>query len=208
MKLKKYFGFTLSEVLTALVIIGVIAAITVPSIVANYRRQAALAKIKKAYSMLCNASTKAKADGKDWQYWMESMDFKEDYTLETVTNFAETYLLPYLSYYKTDTSGRSYYIYFNDGTYVKFFYGACIDFAFDINGDKKPNVNGRDIFRFLYCPSIATEWAGQGQVIPYRKTTMKTRTSVLENCKSNGAFCSALLWMDGWEFKDDYPYSI
>jgi prepilin-type N-terminal cleavage/methylation domain-containing protein len=46
------FAFTLAEVLITLVIIGVIAAITVPSILQNTQRQEYVSKVKKANSVL------------------------------------------------------------------------------------------------------------------------------------------------------------
>lgn len=58
----KRFGFTLAEVLITLGIIGVVAAMTLPSLVSNYQKQAYVAGIKKAYSMLSNMMSKIAAD--------------------------------------------------------------------------------------------------------------------------------------------------
>ncbi len=213
MKRLQIYAFTLSEVLITLVIIGIIAAITIPSIMANYRRIEASSKIKKFYSMLCNASTRAKADGKNWDYWAESTGYISD-SISGETdggkNFAQEYLLPYLIYYKTEQSGLDYYVYLNDGTYFYVYKGACIDFRFDINGEKKPNQSGKDKFIFLYCPedtpySYATVH-GTSKVIPY--SGAKTREDALEECKSNPSYCTGLLMIDQWEFKEDYPYNI
>ena len=49
-KLKK--AFTLAEVLITLVIIGVIAAFTIPTVVSNYRKQEYVSRLKKTYSAL------------------------------------------------------------------------------------------------------------------------------------------------------------
>ncbi|MCD7779878.1 MAG: type II secretion system GspH family protein [Candidatus Gastranaerophilales bacterium] len=202
-------GFTLSEVLIALVVIGVIAAITLPVIMANYRREEASARVKKFYSMLCNASTRAKADGNDWGYWAETGNNESEISsAETVKIFADEYLLPYLVYYKTEQSGRYYYIYLNDGTYFYIFKGTCIDFNVDVNGKKKPDKEGRDIFKFLYCPDSAGSSYKTGQIIPMQPKSITTREQALSMCKSTGGYCSTLLFMDGWQFKEDYPYSI
>ena len=45
-------GFTLSEVLITLGIIGVVAALTIPSVVNNYKKQQFRTGLKKEYSVL------------------------------------------------------------------------------------------------------------------------------------------------------------
>ncbi|MCD7878494.1 MAG: type II secretion system GspH family protein [Candidatus Gastranaerophilales bacterium] len=202
-------GFTLSEVLITLVIIGIIATVTVPTLMANYRKQEASSRIKKFYAMLKNASTRAKADGKDWTYWAESASSAEDSSTETVEQFGEEYLFPYLNYSSTKKrSGNSLYVYLTDGTYFYFRKGSCIDFIVDVNGEKSPNYEGRDMFRFLYCPDSSNSWKASGTVIPYIKAVTTTREEALNLCKNDGKYCTGLLSFDNWEFKDDYPYSI
>lgn len=52
---KNKFGFTLAETLLTIAIIGIVAAITIPIIVANHQEKERIAKIKKIYSSLSNA---------------------------------------------------------------------------------------------------------------------------------------------------------
>ncbi len=60
---KKYkSAFTLSEVLIALVIIGTIAAITLPVLFANYQKQALKSSLKKNYSVLKQALDRYQAE--------------------------------------------------------------------------------------------------------------------------------------------------
>jgi prepilin-type N-terminal cleavage/methylation domain-containing protein len=54
----KKFAFTLAEVLISLVIIGVIAAITVPTLMQKYQEQALKSALKKNYSVLKSALDK------------------------------------------------------------------------------------------------------------------------------------------------------
>lgn len=49
-------GFTLAEILITLGIIGVVAAITLPSLIANYKKEVLHSQFKKMYSDLNNAS--------------------------------------------------------------------------------------------------------------------------------------------------------
>ena len=202
-------AFTLAEVLITLVVIGVIAAITVPTLMANYKKQEASARIKKFYSTLQQVVTKAKADGNDWEDWADRANASSDYTSTSIDVFSKKYLLPYISYHKTLFKEDRYeYIYFNDGSYFYIKKGTCMDFTFDVNGDKKPNISGRDQFRFLYCPYSQTFWKGSGKIVPYQQTTMTTRVQIKSACINDGSYCSALLLYDNWEFKSDYPYKI
>lgn len=55
-------AFTLAEVLITLAIIGVVAAITIPSLNNNINKQDTVAKVKKAYSVLSQATEAIKAE--------------------------------------------------------------------------------------------------------------------------------------------------
>jgi len=61
-------AFTLAEVLITLVIIGVIAAITVPTVVADSNQKTFEARARKVYSTLTNAMTIAKSRGADFEF--------------------------------------------------------------------------------------------------------------------------------------------
>ena len=56
--LKEFRGFTLAEVLITLVIIGVIAAMTIPTLMNNTNKQEYVSKLKKAYSTLSQATNR------------------------------------------------------------------------------------------------------------------------------------------------------
>lgn len=55
-------GFTLAEILITLGIIGVVAAITLPSIITNYKKQVIKTGLKKAYSVISQAYNLAFTD--------------------------------------------------------------------------------------------------------------------------------------------------
>lgn len=54
-QLKKLKGFTLAEVLITLTIIGVVAAISIPTLISKYTKHTYVVGLKKAYSQLSNA---------------------------------------------------------------------------------------------------------------------------------------------------------
>lgn len=55
-------GFTLAEVLVTLAIIGVVAALTIPSLIQSTQKQQYVTGLKKAYSILSQASLQLKDD--------------------------------------------------------------------------------------------------------------------------------------------------
>ena len=205
-------AFSLSEVLIALVIIGVIAAITVPSVFADYREKEKSAKVKKIYSTLANAMTKVKAAG-------GVMDFDmENNSNQNIKSWYDTYLATNLVTTKTcyNTSGcwhndDNLYLngtespgnrkgvgigsnivtaVLNDGTFINVNiydasvitnrYGVNADSAgllifFDINGERKPNTIGRDVF--------AAVWTEDGFVPAYKDKTLQQKNT---DCSSSG----------------------
>lgn len=55
-------GFTLAEVLITLAIIGVVAAMTIPTLIANYQKKTYVTQLQKTYSMIANAAKMVMAD--------------------------------------------------------------------------------------------------------------------------------------------------
>ena len=208
MKLK---AFTLAEVLIALVIIGVIAAMTVPNIIEGTRKSEYSGRLKKFYGVLSQAQTRAYALGDSWDIWCQDASNLYDTSTKTTEEFARTYLIPNISVMKTAVEGGNFTIYLSDGTNFYLTKEQCIHFFFDANGDKKPNISGRDKYRYTFCPSTIDRKvidAQTGVLIAYPWKTGKSRSEALNACKSNPDTCSKLLMMDGWEYKEDYPYGI
>ena len=88
-------GFTLAEVLITIGIIGLVAAMTMPMLIANHRKQVMLTKVKRTYNVLNNALERAKVDyGTDVNGWYLP---KSGSQLEKSMFFVETYMLPYLN---------------------------------------------------------------------------------------------------------------
>ena len=192
-------GFTLAEVLITLGIIGVVSALTLPSLITSYKKQEASARLKKFNSMMGQALIFSVEENGDVNEWDLSLRPKE---------FAARYWAPYLKTLSIEEKGGRAIIYFSDGSKLTIYRGRCMDCEFDINADKKPNVEGRDIFIFLACDKTITEWCHNKGWCTYRSDKIETRERKLEKCKNNGKYCSALLEIDNWEFKNDYPYRL
>ncbi len=65
----KRCAFTLAEVLITLGIIGVVAAMTMPSLIANHREKQIVAQLKKTYSVLQQAFLQAEVKHGEAKYW-------------------------------------------------------------------------------------------------------------------------------------------
>lgn len=208
MKIK---GFTLAEVLITLVIIGVIAAITVPTIITGTRKSEFSARLKKFYGTISQAQIRASALGDSWEIWCDDTSKEYDTSTKTTEEFAKKYLLPHIVTLKSGVENGKYTIYLNDGTSFYLMKEQCIHFVYDVNGPKRPNVSGRDIYRFNYCPSSIDRTlidANPGIILAYSWQSGKTRAEAVTACKTNPDTCSKLLLMDGWQYSKDYPHSI
>lgn len=88
MKIKK-FGFSLAEVLITLGIVGVIAAIAIPILVADYQKKLTALEVKKAYTELNQILRMAMADHGDPNGW--------NYTkADELPLWVKTYFEPYV----------------------------------------------------------------------------------------------------------------
>lgn len=88
-------AFTLAEVLITLGIIGVVAALTLPSLVQEYRDKAIVAQTKKTYSTFSQLLLLAKKDGKSLDDVLRAATSKEEASMAMLN-----YFLPYLNVVK------------------------------------------------------------------------------------------------------------
>lgn len=157
MKRIKIGAFTLAEVLITLGIIGVVAAMTLPTLVANYQKKILIGQLQKTISSIENNSRKLIADEgvesiADTPLYSDgrlNMNILEKYyLLKPVSNntlFAQTVSGFNIGYGHAFGSTRSYLP-----------NGACVSFPMggeplqtifvDVNCDGKPNKPGYDRF--------------------------------------------------------------
>ncbi len=86
-------AFTLAEVLITLGIIGVVAAITIPTLINNYKKMHYVNKFKHTYSLLQQAIGMSQVENGPLDTWDYSENPEEE---ENLTKFAEKYITPYL----------------------------------------------------------------------------------------------------------------
>lgn len=178
-------GFTLAEVLITLGIIGVIASLTIPTLVKNYQDSQFKTAYKKAYSVAFQAvlsanqhDTFAYANG-EGDYANQKANFiafmnefkvtkkclNKDCSKCWDTSGEKLISAGYPdenSYAFIDSSGMAWVMYYN---------GLFIIFV-DTNGFNKPNQSGKD--RFIFFPSNETAISGTG--IPNKVTVPADNT--------------------------------
>lgn len=218
-------GFTLSEVMLVLSVIGVIAALTIPGMLVNFQKRQTVTKLQKVYSLLSQAIRMSEDDNGALEYW----DYNDS------VYFMNTYIAPYLKVLKncgtsntgcwSDTkinylnaSSESVASYaktlLNDGIFLALFaQGPHTHFYVDIDGKNGRNTYGKDVFIFTLTPTSLADGAhlvtkpglyafGSG----VDRNTLKSGGTGCNNTGGSGSSCTALIIYDSWQIKDDYPY--
>lgn len=212
-------AFTLAEILITLGVIGVVAAITIPNVVGNYKKQVTVAKLQKAYTTLNQAFRQSEADNGSSELWQEVDEIGVD-------EYFNTYWKKYFNHvtfcktakecgYKSSTpfsrfngtkagtigislprvffktSDDVFYLFVDKTTNDK---GELYPFPYvyiDINGANEPNVYGIDLFVFKRI-------AGKG-IVPYGNEGSMSVVKATCNSKSGGDFCAARIMKEGWK---------
>ena len=196
-------GFTLSEVLITLGIIGVVAAITLSSLIQKHKKLETTARLKKFYSIMGQAITLSENE-----YGALNDLLEPNANKNKVEDWFNKYLSKYLEFEKSGkTTYRGFTVYLADGTSFYIWKANCTEIYFDTNGDKKPNTMGKDQFNFMLCSESVPGWADNKHWSSYY-IGGTSRSSRREYCINNARFCSGLLQYDNWEFKEDYPYRL
>lgn len=197
-KIKISKAFTLAEVLITLGIIGVVASLTIPTLVKNYQKQQTVEKLKKVYTTLSQAVRQSEIENGPNKYW----DWGTPGDAASIKQGFNTLWAPYLKinhYCATfsdcgynsnspwegssmgiiDSANRTSLI-LSDGTYmmVRTKDGAK-GIYIDINAGKKPNKMNIDFFTFVLD----------------------------ENKGFHASGYAAKIITDGWQIKDDYPWN-
>ena len=240
---KKKVAFTLAEVLITLAIIGIVAAMTIPTLISSYKKKQTVTKLKQTYSILSQALTMAQVKEGDSSSWDLSgiygtSDKDPNFSKEdTITNFAEKYLMPNLKVaqnygytffdeskgyiYGDNVAEAGYFFMLPNGVFVRCTLGktACIGgtnpdgtcvsqdyqniiFNVDVNGFQKPNSFGSDIFFMMF--DVRKKVFGFHHIDNHNDD----RDYYISICGSSGQTCGYLIYLDGWEIKDDYPYGL
>lgn len=228
MKTQKANAFTLSEVLITLGIIGVVASLTMPNLIAKHQKSVHVNRMKQTYTILSNAFLMAQqeyGEPKGWEWDTQNV------SAENLTRFVEKYVIPYLSLSSKD----GYYEAIENSYVCRLKNGTTFLFQFDgYNKDSIPNgpVTNITTLRILVSHKNNTssfrqkyrDYSRSDYYINYNRSnglkfsgydTGKQRDYYLKDgkyaCNKNidknmRIHCAALIYYDGWKIKDDYPW--
>lgn len=162
-------AFTLAEVLVTLGIIGVISAMTLPTLVKNHQRQVYVTQLQKVVTELSQAAEKATQDNNaisldETKYNSNNANgaknFLNDY-FKVVKNCGTDLTPCFASSYKT-LNGKTFTLLtpinvvslasgaaisvVGNSLYYSYDYHGYLQLQVDVNGQQGPNILGRDLF--------------------------------------------------------------
>lgn len=168
---KRFSAFTLSEILITLGIIGVVAALTIPTLINNYKEQTYNVGVNKVYSMLSQALLQIKvnnggsvdvgvvnSNGLRSQFCSVFSCIKND-TAENIFGinkgnykfYKGNVVSGYVDSGVNDPAAvlnNGMFFKFRDNGGCSFGVNACAWLDVDINGASGPNEFGKDFYRF------------------------------------------------------------
>ena len=216
----------MAEILITLGIIGIVAALTMPSLIQNHRNHVVATRLKAAYSEINQAIALAEIDYGDRTLWYNTSDVDFDKNGKPVSGSAprikwiNKYLIPYLKVVKTERFDTNNYpiFYLANGTAIQAAHQTSLaDWnvytASPEKCKKYDRRRGKCAFMFNYMPSNTKSgwhrYLGRN-FEPYKYNYNGTRTSLYNNCKNSiyGEYCATLIQYEGWKIPKDYPFKV
>lgn len=201
--------------LITLAIIGVVAALTIPTLVSNYKKKVVETSLRQTYSIVNEAIKLSEIDNGPAEYW----DYPSNsYNSNSTDEFLEKYIKPYIHGYINPTVSTTSYSTF----YLK--NGTCLNWAMVVPnmnmevfvsfGNKTSlvyDVGGKDFFLFYFLPEKG-EFTPAGYNLPQTKEAMTAGSDGNSACnpdlKGLHNNCARLIMLDGWKINDDYPFKF
>ena len=219
-------AFTLAEVLITLGIIGVVAAMTIPTLMANHRKKVVETKLEKIYSVMNQAINLTNAEYGDVTNWIIDCGRSNSPTcsINEVENWFNSTIGKHLETLKTGKTKNKtddiLLIYLKDGSILSVT-NYIYDMGFYVNSDAISNKQtGKNYFSFRFNPILLShqnneeaqkdlKYSLKPTFEPYSNYWNGTREQLIDghsfSCAQNHAFCAKLIQYDGWKISKDYP---
>ncbi len=235
--MKRIKAFTLAEVLIALGVIGVVSALTLPSLVVNHQKDVYVTSLKKISNELSQAAQRKMTD--------MNVDTFKDTGVPASIDAAKIWVKKYLNvvkscesasgdnaldclgstegyrmlnksanFYKNSTRKKANFYVLADGAVINIERvlpsKGGIEFMVDINGSKKPNIGGRDVFSLtVYNNGIVDDYDngtlsnGMAPVSESTRESMFNTWCSMSTSSGNNYLhgCFGKILNDNWEMK-------
>ncbi len=208
------YAFTLAEVLITLGIIGVVAAVTMPTLITKNEKKIVETKLEKFYSLMSQAVISwennnnmlpedvslptSVSDIKEW--WENSLG--KEIKSTSIENVKSKYVLVTLP----DGSAVSI---FPGGGVIHFTYCIKKTYCSETRSSSNNSVAINGKHNFLFTLQNGEFVTSRGKYDDY------TRDQLLSDCKAGSSDdddtrqgCTRLIETDGWTIKDDYPWAM
>ena len=210
-------AFTLAEVLITLGIIGVVAAMTLPTVTAKYRVSVVETSLKKFYTNMNQAVNLSVAQNGETKYW----EFPTEDTPDNIEAFINKYIKQYIKIIDTQKDDKYYFMYFADGSGVRVSYLAkdwnyCLN-AKDLSKINSSNILGNKCFYFGFYPQGACSVGSYSYknfynrgVEPYVVCLFEDEDgnisdTTVDDLYKNPALYTKIIQLNGWKVPKDYP---
>ncbi len=235
---KLKIAFTLAEVLITLGIIGVVAAMTLPTLIQNHNKKVVATQLKQNYSIIAQALTMAQAEYGDPNNWDVSSAYGQDPAPESKNEYAERlgekYLVPYLKNVKNHGTTTLKNAGFKTG--YKLANGNSATNNMPENTSKRYIIemaNGATYFLYMdSTTSVLTSMLIYIDINGKKKPNVYGRDAFLMSVERDGKLvfnrsscsvddreclkrnclnryaCGQLIMQDGWQISDDYPIKL
>ena len=227
--LSRLAAFTLAEVLITLGIIGVVSAMTLPTLIESHNRQVVETRLEKFYSTINQAIVRAEVDFGDRSDW-----YQDTNNIETdengkpingssgVEKWWNTYLAPYVKTVGVDYDNGLPVFEFADGSCLKanqatamrdwIYYTTSRDRCIKMAGSEE-NSRGVCSFSFMYVPTADSPYFYKKGFEPYKSGWNGTESGLYNACKKSDnkmdkSLCGALIQYNGWKIPKNYPLKV
>lgn len=218
-------AFTLAEVLITLTIIGVVATLTIPTLIQNYKKRTVEVKLLQSYSLINQALQISYVENGPVSSWDKNITTAHKWTYEELTDWFNKYLAPYLKYNHTNKITEKSIngvgeevvverleIILNNGVIMRL---ETLD-PYDMTIAFKDNkiITGKNQFAYQFRTVgdnivLRTYWNNELEdncdktldSLKYRD-----RYGCYEASHGQGMLCSKLIEVNNWKIPNDYPY--
>lgn len=230
-------AFTLAETLITLGIIGIVAAMTLPSLIQSHANAVVETRLKKFYTSINQALMLSEVQYGDKQYWYQDKNTiitdKDGNVVKgasDVEKWWHTYIAPHMRTVQIKhNSSKLPIFYFADGSALLatqsnrmrdwIYYTTDPDKC--IKKYKNSSPYGKCAFRFLYVPKVentdenmsAFKYHINKGFEPYKYRWDGSQDGLINGRYSgcNAAkdfYCAALIQYNGWKIPKDYPFRV